>query len=55
MNRNVGFIRVSTDQQENSILSQKIMIDNYSKLNGMRVDDYFIDFGSRGKETTRIN
>ena len=53
MNRNVGYIRVSTDQQENSVLSQKEMIDNYSKLNGMKVDDYFIDFGISGKETTK--
>jgi len=53
MNRNVGYIRVSTDQQENSVLSQKEMIDNYSKLNGMKVDDYFIDFGISGKATTK--
>ena len=38
MNRNVGYIRVSTDQQENSVLSQKEMIDNYSKLNGIKMD-----------------
>ena len=53
MNRNVGYIRVSTDQQENSVLSQKEMIDNYSRLNRMKVDDYFIDFGLSGKETTK--
>ena len=53
MNRNVGYIRVSTVQQDNSVLSQKEMIDNYSKLNGMKVDDYFIDFGISGKETTK--
>ena len=29
------------------------MIDNYSKLNGMKIDDYFIDFGISGKETTK--
>ena len=53
MNRNVGYIRVSTDQQENSVLSQKEMIDNYSKLNGVKVDNYFIDFGISGKETIK--
>ena len=53
MNRNVGYIHVSTDQQENNVLSQKEMSDNYSKLNGMKVDDYFIDFGIHGKETTK--
>ena len=29
------------------------MIDNYSKLNGIKVDDYFIDFGISGKEITK--
>tara|TARA_B100000575_G_C22602784_1_gene376689 strand:+ start:231 stop:401 length:171 start_codon:yes stop_codon:yes gene_type:complete len=29
------------------------MIDNYYKLNGIKVVDYFIDFGSIGEETTK--
>ena len=32
---NVGYIRVSTDNQENSVITQKEMIENYSKLNGI--------------------
>ena len=44
---NIGYIRVSTDQQENSIISQKEMIENYGKLNGFKIDEYFIDFGIR--------
>ena len=50
---NIGYIRVSTDQQENSVISQKEMIENYSKLNGITVDDYFIDFGISGKNTIK--
>ena len=50
---NIGYIRVSTDQQENSVISQKEMIETYSKLNGITVDDYFIDFGISGKNTIK--
>ena len=50
---NIGYIRVSTDQQENSVISQKEMIENYSKLNGITVDDYFVDFGISGKNTIK--
>ena len=29
------------------------MIENYSKLNGIKVDEYFIDFGISGKDTMK--
>ena len=47
--RNIGYIRVSTNSQENSVLTQKEMINSYSKLNGIEIDDYFTDFGISGK------
>ena len=47
--RNIGYIRVSTDSQENSVLTQKEMINSYSKLHGIEIDDYFTDFGISGK------
>ena len=50
---NVGYIRVSTDNQSNSVITQKEMIENYSKLNGIKVDEYFIDFGISGKDTMK--
>ena len=43
---NIGYIRVSTDSQENSVITQKEMIHQFSKMNGITIDDYFIDFGS---------
>ena len=46
---NIGYIRVSTDSQENSVLTQKEMINSYSKLHGIEIDDYFTDFGISGK------
>ena len=50
---NIGYIRVSTDSQENSVLTQKEMISNYSKLKGIEIDDYFVDFGISGKNTIK--
>jgi DNA invertase Pin-like site-specific DNA recombinase len=50
---NIGYIRVSTDQQENSVISQKDMLLSYSKLHGMEIDDFFIDFGISGKNTIK--
>ena len=50
---NIGYIRVSTDKQENSVETQKEMLMSYSKIHGIDIDDYFIDFGISGKETTR--
>ena len=45
----LGYIRVSTNSQENSVLTQKEMINSYSKLHGIEIDDYFTDFGISGK------
>ena len=45
----IGYIRVSTDLQNNSVITQKEMIENYGKLNGFKIDEYFIDFGISGK------
>jgi len=50
---NIGYIRVSTDQQENSVITQKEMISSYSKLKGIEMDDYFVDFGISGKNTIK--
>ena len=50
---NVGYIRVSTDQQENSVITQKEMLSSYSKIHGIDIDDYFIDFGISGKNTLK--
>ena len=50
---NIGYIRVSTDLQDNSVITQKEMIENYSKLQGIEIDDYFIDFGISGKNTIK--
>ncbi len=50
---NIGYIRVSTDKQENSVETQKDMLGSYSKIHGIEIDDYFIDFGLSGKETTK--
>ena len=50
---NIGYIRVSTDQQENSVISQKDMLLSYSKLHGIEIDDFFIDFGISGKNTIK--
>ena len=49
----VGYIRVSTEMQENSVIAQKEMIEHYSKLNGIDVDEYFIDFGISGGSTLK--
>ena len=46
--KNIGYIRVSTDGQENSVITQREMIENYSKLKGIEIHDYFIDFGISG-------
>ena len=51
--KNLGYIRVSTDSQDNSVITQKEMIENYSKLKGFEIDDYFIDFGISGKNTIK--
>ena len=50
---NIGYIRVSTDRQENSVNTQKDMLRSYSQIHGIEIDDYFIDFGLSGKETTK--
>ena len=51
---NVGYIRISVDKgNDNSVITQKEMIENYSKLNGLKVDEYFIDFGISGKNTIK--
>ena len=49
----VGYIRVSTDSQDNSVITQKEMIQNYSKLKGFKIDEYFIDFGISGKNVLK--
>ena len=49
----IGYIRVSTDKQDNSVETQKDMLRSYSKIHGIKIDDYFIDFGISGKETTK--
>ena len=47
---NIGYIRVSTDKQENSVETQKDMLSSYSKIHDIEIDDFFIDFGLSGKE-----
>ena len=47
---NIGYIRVSTDKQDNSVETQKDMLKSYSKIHGIKIDDYFIDFGISGKK-----
>ena len=49
----IGYIRVSTESQDNSVITQKEMIENYSKLKGIEIDDYFIDFGISGSSTLK--
>ena len=44
-----------TDKQDNSVETQKDMLRSYSKIHGKKIDDYFIDFGISGKETTKRN
>ena len=39
--------------QDNSVISQKEMIEHYSKMNGIEVDDYFVDFGISGGSTIK--
>ena len=51
--KDIGYIRVSTDGQDNSVLTQREMIENYSKLKGIEIHDYFIDFGISGKNTIK--
>ena len=51
--KNIGYIRVSTDGQDNSVITQREMIENYSKLKGIEIHDYFIDFGISGKNTIK--
>ena len=46
-------IRVSTDKKHNLVETQKDMLRSYSKINEIKIDDYFIDFGITGKETTK--
>ena len=50
---NIGYSRVSTDKQENSVDTQKDMLSSYSKIHGIDIDDYFIDFGVSGKEISK--
>lgn len=49
----VGYIRVSTDKQDNSIHTQKDMLRSYCKIHGLEINDFFIDYGISGKETTK--
>ena len=49
----IGYIRVSTDSQDNSVITQREMIVNYSNLKGIEIDDYFVDFGISGKNTIK--
>ena len=49
----VGYIRVSTDKQDNSIHTQKDMLRSYSKIHGLEINDFFIDYGISAKETTK--
>ena len=49
----IGYIRVSTEMQENSVIAQQEMIEHYSKLNGIDVDEYFMDFGISGGSTMK--
>ncbi len=50
---NIDYIRVSTYKQDNSVETQKDMLRSFSKIHGIKTDDYFIDFGISGKETTK--
>ena len=40
-------------KQDNSVETQKNMSRSFSKIHGIKTDDYFIDFGISGKETTK--
>ena len=50
---NIGYIRASTDKQDNSVETQKEMLCSYSKIHGIDIDDSFIDSGISGKETSK--
>ena len=49
----IGYIRVSTDLQDNSVITQREMIENFGKMNGFQIDEYFIDFGISGKSVLK--
>jgi len=52
-NMNICYLRTSTDKQENGLESQREMLSSYCKIHGIEIDDYFIDFGFSGKETSK--
>ena len=35
----IGYIRVSTDKQENSVETQKSLLSSYSKIHGIEIND----------------
>jgi len=45
---NIGYIRNSTMKQENSVETQRKLIDNYTLLNGIKMDEIIIDEGISG-------
>ena len=45
---NIGYIRNSTLKQENSVETQRKLIDDYSELNGIKIDEIIIDEGISG-------
>ena len=50
---NVSYCRVSTDMQDNSVIAQQEMIESYAKLNGIKIDKHFVDFGISGSSTMK--
>jgi len=49
----IGYIRTSTDLQENSVDTQQEQINTYAKLYKMDIDNTFVDFGLSGKNVDR--
>tara|TARA_B100001094_G_scaffold332709_1_gene405979 strand:+ start:720 stop:1400 length:681 start_codon:yes stop_codon:yes gene_type:complete len=45
---NIGYIRNSTLKQENSVETQRKLIDNYTLLNGIEMDEIIVDEGISG-------
>ena len=50
---NIGYIRTSTDLQENSVETQQEQINNYATLYKLDIDKTFTDFGLSGKNVDR--
>lgn len=48
MKQAIAYIRVSTEDQANSLIAQREKIDAYAKFSGIEIAEYFIDEGISG-------